>query len=61
MPGYEDINKADKASVNYRRASSRDKRCKTCRYSYGPVDSRRCRKVKGQIKPDDVCDLWEEK
>jgi hypothetical protein len=61
MPGWEDVGKADKTSVNYRHASGDTKRCKTCRYSYGPVDSRRCQKVKGQIKPDDVCDLWERK
>ena len=61
MAGYEDIGKKDKAAVNYRAATDDDTRCKTCRYSYGPVDSRRCRKVKGPIKPGDVCDLWEEK
>ena len=56
-----DHDKRDKASVNYRSTVSLAQRCKTCRYSYGPVDARRCEKVKGIIKPDDVCDLWEAK
>lgn len=53
----EDAGKRDKSSVNYREATGR-KRCHNCRYSYGPKTARRCIKVKGQIKPTDVCDLW---
>lgn len=50
--------KRDKTSVNYREADSAKRQCKNCRYSYGPSGNRRCMKVKGQIKPHDVCDLW---
>lgn len=53
-----DAGKREKSSVNYRPATG-DERCKTCRYSYGPMDDRRCRRVKGRIDPDDTCDLWE--
>lgn len=55
-----DDGKADKAAVDYRGGTSL-KRCGTCKYSYGPADARRCKLVKGIIKPDDVCDLWEKK
>lgn len=56
----DDAGKRDKSSVNYRLATG-EQRCKTCRYSYGPMDHRECRRVKGQIYPDDTCDLWEAK
>lgn len=51
----------DKPSVNYRHTISLTQRCKTCKYSYGPTDARRCEKVKGIIHGGDVCDLWEGK
>jgi broad specificity phosphatase PhoE len=51
----------DKSAVNYRAASGADQRCGTCRYGYGPVGDRRCYRVRGQIFPNDVCDLWEAK
>jgi hypothetical protein len=58
----EDDGKRDKSSVDYREASAgATARCKTCRYSYGPTGARRCKRVKGIIQPDDVCDLWEAK
>jgi hypothetical protein len=60
MSDDEDAGKREKSSVNYRHATG-EQRCKTCRYSYGPMDSRRCKRVKGQIYPDDTCDLWEAK
>jgi hypothetical protein len=56
----EDAGKREKSSVNYRHATGAE-RCKTCRYSYGPMDSRRCKIVKGQIYPDDTCDEWQAK
>lgn len=56
----EDAGKSTKASVNYRSAEG-EHRCHTCSYSYGPKSDRHCVKVKGQIKPDDVCDLWKAK
>jgi hypothetical protein len=56
-----DAGKREKSSVNYRHATDSAHRCKTCRYSYGPLDDRRCRLVKGRIYPDDTCDLWEAK
>lgn len=56
-----DHDKCDKPSVNYRHTISLTQRCKTCKYSYGPTDARRCEKVKGIIHGGDVCDLWEGK
>ena len=53
----EEAQKRSKASVNYRHSTGQ-RRCHNCRYSYGPKNDRRCMKVQGQIKPDDVCDLW---
>jgi hypothetical protein len=53
----EEAAKATKSSVNYREAEGR-RECHNCRYSYGPKNDRRCMKVKGQIYPHDVCDLW---
>jgi hypothetical protein len=53
----EEAAKRTKASVNYREAEGK-KRCHNCRYSYGRTSDRRCMKVKGQIHPNDVCDLW---
>ena len=54
-----DAGKRDKSSVNYRHASMwGERRCANCRYM---LTGSRCRKVKGDIHPDDVCDLWEAK
>lgn len=61
MAEDEDAGKHDKSSVNYRKATDSAKSCHTCRYSFGPKDDRRCKRVKGQIYPDDTCDLWEAK
>ena len=52
-----DVGKRTKASVNYRDATGKQL-CHNCRYSYGSKNDRHCMKVKGQIKPDDICDLW---
>ena len=60
MSDDEDAGKRDKSSVNYRDATGSES-CHSCRYSYGPKDDRRCKRVKGQIYPDDTCDLWEAK
>ena len=60
MADDEDAGKKDKTSVNYRDATGSEN-CHNCRYSYGPTGDRRCRRVKGKIEPDDVCDLWEAK
>lgn len=57
MSDGEEAAKQSKASVNYRHAEGR-KLCRNCRYSYSDGDERRCMKVKGVIRPDDVCDLW---
>jgi hypothetical protein len=58
----EDEGKREKSSVDYRDAApGATSRCKTCRYGYDAPDGRRCKRVKGIIKPDDVCDLWEAK
>src|SRR5579863_8975191 len=42
----------DKEKVNYRQ----HEQCSTCAYFY-PANS--CRKVAGNISPENVCDLWE--
>ena len=55
-----DAGKRDKSSVNYRRAMD-ERRCGNCVFSYGPTGDRRCRRVKGQIHPEDTCDLFKEK
>jgi hypothetical protein len=52
-----DVGKRTKESVNYRDAAGK-KRCGNCRYSYGPKSDRHCMKVKGQIQPTMLCDLW---
>jgi hypothetical protein len=54
------VDKRSKEQVGYRSAIG-DRRCGTCRYSYGPKGSRRCKLVEGLIRPDDVCDLWKPK
>lgn len=60
MANDPDAGKRDKSSVNYRQGTA-EKNCHNCRYSYGPTTERRCRRVKGIIQPDDLCDLWERK
>lgn len=50
-----DAGKRTKASVDYRKADGAH-RCHTCR---SMLDSGRCRKVKGIVAPDHVCDLWQ--
>lgn len=50
--------KVSKASVNYRLALLRQRRCSTCAMFRRP-DS--CTLVAGQIRPGDVCDRWEAK
>jgi hypothetical protein len=49
-----DVGKRTKASVDYRKAEGAH-RCHNCR---SMLDSGRCRKVKGIVAPDHVCDLW---
>lgn len=57
MSDTTDPGKRDKSSVNYRKATG-EQRCKTCRYmTMGGM----CRRVKGSVEPDDVCDLWDGK
>ena len=46
-----------KDKVNYRLApEDSQEKCKTCAYFY-PLNS--CKRVKGNISPDALCDLWE--
>jgi len=52
--------KKSKAKVDYREANTASRRCGTCKYAYGPTGQRHCWLVEGMIKPDDVCNLWEQ-
>lgn len=50
--------KLSKAAVNYRPATTRDRRCGTCSmYQQGGT----CSLVAGSIDTDDVCDRWQPK
>lgn len=53
----DDAGKRDKSSVNYRRGTAA-RNCGNCRFM---LADGHCRKVKGMVEPDDVCDLWEAK
>jgi hypothetical protein len=53
--------KVSKESVDYRTASSTNKRCGNCDMYYVKGNFGHCTLVAGNISPQAVCDRWEKK
>ena len=50
---------SSKEQANYRRASEPTIRCADCKYMWPRLSVGGCRYVRGVIRADDVCDLFE--